>query len=42
LEQEEDLQKVLYVQNRWMCLFDHDSEELPGESLHAGDQPLTT
>jgi hypothetical protein len=25
-----------------MSLFHHDSEELPGESLHGGDQPLTS
>jgi len=25
-----------------LSLFHHDSEELPGESLHGGDQPLTS
>jgi hypothetical protein len=25
-----------------LSLFHHDSEELPGESLHGGDQPLAS
>jgi hypothetical protein len=34
--------KVHCVQSWWRSLFHHDSEELPGESLHGGDQPLTS
>jgi len=40
--QEENLHKVHCVQSWWISLFHNDSEELPGESLHGGDWPLTS